>query len=172
MTASYIFQQQCREVAVCHLVCQSFAQNIRTLESSFKLCKKLIPLLGFLRHRHPCRGKRLLDAVPWLQGEMLVGFRTFRSSTERSFTLKTYTYHSIPGSDIGIIYIYIKYMIIHWPSTRVISMAAVPSRLPLRFFVGFGFGLGQPSAVAILMEISPTRHRPINQATRLEEIYA
>mmetsp|Transcript_14239 Transcript_14239/g.31558 ORF Transcript_14239/g.31558 Transcript_14239/m.31558 type:complete len:477 (-) Transcript_14239:179-1609(-) len=36
--------------------------------------------------------------------------------------------------------------------------------LPLRFFVGFGFGLGQPSAVAILMEISPTRHRPINQA--------
>eukprot|EP00913_Durusdinium_trenchii_P006869 g6460.t1 len=36
--------------------------------------------------------------------------------------------------------------------------------LPLRYFVGFGFGLGQPSAIAILMEVSPGRYRPLNQA--------
>ena len=35
--------------------------------------------------------------------------------------------------------------------------------LPLRFFVGVGFGTGQPSAVAILMEISPVQSRALNQ---------
>mmetsp|Transcript_14042 Transcript_14042/g.26244 ORF Transcript_14042/g.26244 Transcript_14042/m.26244 type:complete len:478 (-) Transcript_14042:26-1459(-) len=35
--------------------------------------------------------------------------------------------------------------------------------VPLRFFVGVGFGTGQPSAVAILMEISPIQSRALNQ---------
>ena len=35
--------------------------------------------------------------------------------------------------------------------------------MPLRFFVGVGFGTGQPSAVAILMEISPVQSRALNQ---------
>eukprot|EP00438_Fugacium_kawagutii_P010490 Skav205483 [mRNA] locus=scaffold830:380292:383820:+ [translate_table: standard] len=37
--------------------------------------------------------------------------------------------------------------------------------LPMRFLVGFGFGLGQPSAVTILAEVSPARYRPFNQAS-------
>mmetsp|Transcript_1245 Transcript_1245/g.2583 ORF Transcript_1245/g.2583 Transcript_1245/m.2583 type:complete len:462 (-) Transcript_1245:54-1439(-) len=35
--------------------------------------------------------------------------------------------------------------------------------LVLRFLVGLGFGIGQPSAVAILMELSPVKYRCLNQ---------
>ncbi|CAE8695046.1 unnamed protein product [Polarella glacialis] len=35
--------------------------------------------------------------------------------------------------------------------------------LILRFLVGFGFGVGQPSAVALLMEVSPAKWRCLNQ---------
>lgn len=35
--------------------------------------------------------------------------------------------------------------------------------LCFRFFVGFGFGVGQPAAVALLVEVSPVRWRMLNQ---------
>ena len=51
-------------------ILQFASRSHRTIES-FKLCQKLMPVLGFLRHRHPpCPGKWLLDAVPCLQGEL------------------------------------------------------------------------------------------------------
>lgn len=80
-------------------ILQFASRSHRTIES-FKLCQKLMPVLGFLRHRHsPCPGKWLLDAVPCLQGELSFGFRTFRSGTERSFTLNTYPLFSLQYID-------------------------------------------------------------------------
>lgn len=60
-------------------------------------------------------------------------------------------------------------MLLSFPIIALLSVASSLANgfwvlLPLRYFVGFGFGLGQPSAIAILMEVSPGRYRPLNQA--------
>ncbi|CAJ1344250.1 unnamed protein product [Effrenium voratum] len=56
-----------------------------------------------------------------------------------------------------------------FPVIAIVSVASAAawsfgSLLCLRFLVGLGFGTGQPSAVAILMEVSPAKFRPLNQA--------
>jgi len=59
-------------------------------------------------------------------------------------------------------------VLVCFPMVALLSLASAGASsfwmlLPLRFFVGVGFGTGQPSAVAILMEISPVHSRALNQ---------
>jgi len=59
-------------------------------------------------------------------------------------------------------------VLVCFPMVALLSLASAGASsfwmlLPLRFFVGVGFGTGQPSAVAILMEISPVQSRALNQ---------